>query len=160
MSIITVAVGIILVYLILSLIATSAQEVVASWFSLRSRTMGEALERMLGNESVKKDVDEVDLSILNKFTSNARYEKMRPELSWYHRIFGSNAKHPSYMTATAFASILLHVLDGSDIKKLQAAINDMNDGKLKEYLTDMLTDADNDLAALSLQSRTGSEAIG
>jgi hypothetical protein len=146
MSIITVAIGIILVYLILSLVATSAQEVVASWFSLRSRTMGEALERMLSNESVDEKVKEADLSLLNKFTAHARYDKMRPELSWYHRLFSSSAKHPSYMSATAFASILLHILDGSDVKKLQATIHDMNDGKLKQYLTDLLSEADNDLA--------------
>lgn len=145
MSILTTAIGLVLVYLILSLIATAAQEAVASWFSLRSNTLGYALERMLTNESTDEKVKELDKSVLEKFCSHARYQNMRPEKGWYHNLLMGSTKHPSYMSASTFASILLHVLDGSDIQDLKKTIDDMNDGKLKNYLLDLLNEAGTDL---------------
>ena len=52
MTILTVAIGLILTYLILSLIASSLQETIAGWLSLRSKFLGNALDNMLTKKRV------------------------------------------------------------------------------------------------------------
>ena len=146
MVIITTFIGLILVYLILSLLASSIQETFAGWFSLRAKTMGKALERMLTNGSYDNDANKLDKSILNAFENHSIYGNLMPERGWYHRLFG-NPTAPSYMTAKTFADIMLHTLDGTTGQKLESAINDMDDGRLKDYLQKSLADVNHDVAA-------------
>lgn len=142
MSIITTAIGLILVYLILSLIVSSMQEAIASWFSLRGKHLGHALDQMLTNEKTTEQGLELDKTLLNKFQNHPTYDNLVVSKQGKN---GGKTNHPSYMSAATFASILFHILDGSDIKKLTAAINTMEDGKLKKFLQDTLAEANNDL---------------
>lgn len=143
MSIITTAIGLILVYLILSLIVTSMQEAIASWFSLRGKHLGHAIDQMLTNEKTTEQGLELDKSLLEKFQNHPGYREL---------VVNKEAKgagktnHPSYMSATTFASILFHVLDGTDINSITASVNAMADGKLKTFLLESLAQANNDLA--------------
>ncbi|WP_367391286.1 hypothetical protein [Lewinella sp. LCG006] len=142
MSIITTAIGLILVYLILSLMVSAIQEALASWFSMRSKHFGHAIDQMLTNEKTTEGALELDKSILEKFQSHPSYGDMVQEKN---KQSTNHMAHPSYMSAATFSSILLHVLDGSDVKQLTATINAMEDGKLKKFLLDCLAETGNDL---------------
>lgn len=143
MSIITTAIGLILVYLILSLIVSAIQEALASWFSMRGKYFGHAIDQMLTNEKTTEGALELDKSMLEKFQSHPSYGDMVEDKNQQS---ANHMAHPSYMSAATFASILLHVLDGSDVKSLTATINAMEDGKLKKFLLDCLAETDNDLS--------------
>jgi len=142
MSIITTAIGLILVYLILSLMVSAIQEALASWFSMRGRHFGHAIDQMLTNEKTAEGALEVDKSILEKFQSHPSYGDLVVDKKSQS---ANNMSHPSYMSAATFSSILLHALDGKDVKSLTATINTMEDGKLKKFFLDCLAEAGNDL---------------
>lgn len=143
MSIITTAIGLILVYLILSLMVSAIQESLASWFSMRGKYFGHAIDQMLTNQKTTEGALELDKSILEKFQSHPSYGDMVEDKN---KQSAKHLAHPSYMSAATFSSILLHVLDGKDVDSLTATINSMADGKLKKFLLDCLAEAGNDLA--------------
>ena len=116
MSIITTAIGLILVYLILSLIASSLQEVLASWLKLRSKHLGHALEQMLTNEKTEEGTLELDKDFLEKFKGNHLFRDLIPDK---HRKKAGSTAYPSYMSAGVFANIILEVLDGKDLDQLK-----------------------------------------
>lgn len=138
MTILTVALGLILTYLILSLIASSLQETISSWLSLRSKFLGQALDNMLTNKSTENNVLQLDKSLLDGFMNHVQFQSLKK---------GEFQQLPSYVSPKTFASILIQLLDGSDVKTLQASINDMNDGSLKTFLLSSLAEVGNDLAA-------------
>jgi hypothetical protein len=76
MSIITTALGLILVYLILSLIVSAAQEVIASWMSLRAKHLKQALEKMLTNEKEEGKVLQLDKSLLERFENHTHFNNL------------------------------------------------------------------------------------
>lgn len=144
MSIITTAIGLILVYLILSLIISSLQETIANWFSLRGKHLGHALDQMLTNEKTTEGSLELDKSLLEKFQSHPSYR----DLVINKRAKGAGkSNHPSYMNAATFSAILMHILDASDIKSISAAVDKMEEGQLKSFLLDSLDEAGKDLSA-------------
>lgn len=142
MSIITTAIGLILVYLILSLMVSAIQEALASWFSMRGKHLGHAIDQMLTNEKTTEGTLELDKSILEKFQNHPSYGDM---VQGKNKQSANHMAHPSYMSATTFSSILIHIFDGKDIKSLTASINAMADGKLKKFLLDCLAETNNDL---------------
>jgi hypothetical protein len=143
MSIITTALGLILVYLILSLIVSAAQEVIASWMSLRAKHLKQALEKMLTNEKEEGKVLQLDKSLLERFENHTHFNNLsevKPGKAGKHQ-------YPSYMSASTFATIFLHALDGKDIKSIEESVQKMENGRLKKYLLDLLEDANKDLAS-------------
>ncbi len=132
MTILTVAIGMILVYLILSLVSSAVQESIASWLTLRGKFMWRALENMLAEEAGEKSKDHQ--SLLKKFKTHNRYQSLC-----------SGKDHPSYLKPQTFSKILLHVLNGDDIKSATSSVDELPDGKLKNSLLDALSTAGGDL---------------
>jgi len=146
MSLITTALGLVLIFLVLSLLASSVQEVIASWFSLRGRTFGEALERLLTNVEVKEGQEPVfDDSLLKAFRKHNIFRQFLPQKGWYHYSQIGDDKNPSYLSASTFSQILFHVMKVKDFDSLEKYVNDMNEGELKTYLLDLIDDSDRDV---------------
>jgi len=145
---ITTAIGLILVFLMLSLLVTSIQEVLAGWFSMRGKMLEHALEKMLTNKSLEGKEIEVEKILFHRFQGHNWYKDLKPKRTWDKVI---QTRAPDYLSPSAFAIILLHVLDGNDSEKLAKNINALPKGNLKAFLTDTLKDVNHDIAAFRLK---------
>lgn len=132
MTILSIVIGLVFVLLLLSLLATTIMELIASFFHLRGRNLLEALRNMLA----RSDASE---TILNDFKSNSLYRQLAQR---YGRN-GNSHQPPSYITADTFQSILFDIiLKGEGLDKLQAQINELPDDDLRNVLNQLLRDAD------------------
>ena len=111
MTILTVVVGIVFVLLLLSLLATTIMELLASFFHLRGRNLTKALRNMLASS------DEGE-QMLQSFKSNSLYKHLSQQYS------RTSQGPPSYMDSTTFQSILFDIiLKGEGVDKLKEKID-------------------------------------
>ena len=130
MTILTVVVGIVFVLLLLSLLATTIMELLASFFHLRGRNLTKALRNMLASS------DEGE-QMLQSFKSNSLYKHLSQQYS------RTSQGPPSYMDSTTFQSILFDIiLKGEGVDKLKEKIDTLPDEDLKNVLNQLLRDAD------------------
>lgn len=146
MQILTIALGLILLYLILSLITTAIQESLSSWLALRGKYMWSAVHRMLSSSS-DYSPDAVDNQLVKDFEAHAHYKNL-----CYGA--GKEGRHPSYLKAETFASILMSILDGNDIKKLKSGVAGMKDGGPKRFLEHLISESNDDLTAFRTRIET------
>lgn len=133
MTILTVVIGIVFVLLLLSLLATTIMELLASFFHLRGRNLTKALRNMLAST----DTDE---KLLGEFKSNSLYKHLSQQYS------RTTQGPPSYMDSNTFQSILFDIiLKGEGVEKLKEKIDTLPDEDLSNVLNQLLRDADNEL---------------
>ncbi|HMQ47222.1 MAG TPA: hypothetical protein PKA00_07235 [Saprospiraceae bacterium] len=132
MGMLQVVIGLIFVLLLLSLLATTIMELIASLFGLRGQNLEKALKNMLASSDVEQ-------KILQAFQSNALYKQLSFQ-------YGKNRQAPSYLSSDSFQSILLDVIaKGEGLDNLKAQIQDLPDDDLKKVLNQFLDEADNKL---------------
>ena len=160
MSFINVIIGLILLFTLLSLLASSIQETIAGWFSLRGRMLDYALQRMLaqgdadyaapGNTATSTDKAASSAytksNLYEAFRQHAWFQDIKPCHSWHQKLFG-DAGTPSYLDGKTFTSILLHVIEGKKEGQLKASLQNLPNGRLKRFLLDTLEEVDNDMEA-------------
>ncbi len=133
MAILTVVIGIVFVLLLLSLLATTIMELLASFFHLRGRNLTKALHNMLASS----DKGEV---LLKDFKSNSLYKHLSQQYS------NNTQGPPSYMDSATFQSILFDIiLKEEGVEKLKEKIDTLPDEDLKKVLNQLLRDADHNL---------------
>lgn len=133
MTILTVVVGIVFVLLLLSLLATTIMELLASFFHLRGRNLTKALRNMLASSDESEQM-------LQSFKSNSLYKHLSQQYS------RTSQGPPSYMDSTTFQSILFDIiLKGEGVDKLKEKIDTLPDEDLKNVLNQLLRDADHEL---------------
>ncbi|WP_367390372.1 hypothetical protein [Lewinella sp. LCG006] len=133
MAILTVVIGIVFVLLLLSLLATTIMELLASFFHLRGRNLTKALHNMLASS----DKGEV---LLKDFKNNSLYKHLSQQYS------NNTQGPPSYMDSTTFQSILFDIILKEDgVEKLKDKIDTLPDEDLKKVLNQLLRDADHNL---------------
>jgi hypothetical protein len=121
LQLIQVIVGIVFIYLLLSLLVTTIQEIVASFLDLRSRELERGIKRMLDDEHQ---------GVLSEKFFNSNLIKYLSE----------NAKSkPSYLSAKEFSTALTEILSHlSDVKSYEDSIYDgikkLPDGDTKALL--------------------------
>lgn len=159
-----VAIGLILLYLLLALMVTTAQELVAGMFRLRAKHLFEVIEGMLrGNQDAsspeaKQATELVQKLYAHPLITNLVNQKLtlkdgKPPL------LGGGL--PSYIPSQTFALALLDVLRGKSaapagatalLANARETITKLEDGELKRTLTLLLDDvsvqADSALAKL------------
>ncbi len=140
MQILTVVTGIVFVLLLLSLLATTLMELIASFFSLRGRNLVKALRNMLASD----DQNEI---LLEDFRRNSLYLHLTEQ---YGR--RSRADAPSYMAAETFQSILFDiVLKGAPIGDLENRIENLPDKDLRNVLQLLLRESGGQLDVFKLE---------
>lgn len=133
MAILTVVTGIVFVLLLLSLLATTIMELLASFFHLRGRNLTKALHNMLASS----DKGEV---MLKEFKNNSLYKHLSQQYS------NNTQGPPSYMDSATFQSILFDIiLKEEGVEKLKEKIDNLPDEDLKKVLHQLLRDADHNL---------------
>lgn len=142
MQILSVVFGIIFVLLLLSLLATTLMELIASFFSLRGRNLIKALRNMLASS----DENEI---VLESFRQNSLYRHLTEQYGRRNR-----AEAPSYMTAETFQSILFDVvLNGAPITDLKQKIDQLPDQDLKNVLNQLLRESGGQLDLFRVEVR-------
>lgn len=133
MSILTVVIGIVFVLLLLSLLATTIMELLASFFHLRGRNLTKALRNMLASTDDGEQ-------LLGEFKSNSLYKHLSQQYS------RTTQGPPSYIDSGTFQSILFDIiLKGEGVEQLKEKIETLPDQDLKNVLNQLLRDADNEL---------------
>jgi hypothetical protein len=121
LQLIQVIVGVIFIYLLLSLLVTAIQEILAALFDLRSRELEKAIKKMLDDENQP---------VLAEKFYNSKVIKCLSE----------NAKSkPSYLSSWEFSTALTEILSHlSDVKSYEDSIYDgikkLPDGDTKSLL--------------------------
>lgn len=140
MQILTVVTGIVFVLLLLSLLATTLMELIASFFSLRGRNLIKALRNMLAND----DQNEI---LLDDFRRNSLYLHLTEQ---YGR--RSRADAPSYMAAETFQSILFDIiLKDAPVAELGSRIESLPDKDLRNVLKQLLRESGGELDIFKLE---------
>jgi hypothetical protein len=101
-DVIEIALGLIIVFVLFSLLVSAANEVLVGLMGSRSKTLWHGVERMLGSGVAKQVFD------------HALIRSVTPPSSWSRsseKVFGAGSRRgPSYLEARTFATALLDVL--------------------------------------------------
>lgn len=126
-----VAIGLMLMYLLLSLLCTVVNEIVAQMVGLRSATLESGLAKLLDDPAVKQAFYDHGLIASAK---------------------AGSGRHPSYLSGTTFAMALLGSLDTAQplpgFADINTAVGQLGDSRIKDALQAHLTAAENDLTRL------------
>lgn len=129
-----VVIGLIFVLLLLSLLATTMMELVASAFSLRGKNLEKALRNMLAST-------DVDNQLVEAFKENALYRQLSYK-------YGKKRYSPSYLSDRSFQSILMDtILKGEGFEQLEEQLETLPDADLKDVLKQFLRESENDMEA-------------
>jgi hypothetical protein len=127
-----VVIGIVFVLLLLSLLATTIMELLASFFALRGKNLETALRNLLSSSDKSEE-------LFKAFKSNSLYRQLSQKS-------GKNRRSPSYLAADSFQSILFDViLKGEKIDQIVDKIETLPDDDLKNVLKQLLNDAEYEL---------------
>lgn len=127
-----VVIGLIFVLLLLSLLATTMMELVASAFSLRGKNLEKALRNMLAST-------DVDNQLVEAFKENALYRQLSYK-------YGKKRFSPSYLSDRSFQSILMDtILKGEGFEQLEDQLETLPDADLKDVLKQFLRESENDM---------------
>ncbi|MEQ8704249.1 MAG: hypothetical protein RIC19_10040 [Phaeodactylibacter sp.] len=136
-----VVIGLIFVLLLLSLLATTMMELVASAFSLRGRNLEKALRNMLAST-------EVDNQLVETFKGNALYKQLSYK-------YGKKRYSPSYLSDRSFQSILMDtILKGEGFEKIEEKLEQLPDADLKDVLRQFLRESEQDTEVFKGKVRT------
>ncbi|MBV6652533.1 MAG: hypothetical protein KI786_02185 [Mameliella sp.] len=136
-----VVIGLVFVLLLLSLLATTMMELIASAFSLRGRNLEKALRNMLAST-------EIDDQLVDAFKDNALYK----QLSYR---YGKKRYSPSYLSDRSFQSILMDtILKGEGFDRLEEKLEELPDADLKKVLKQFLRESEQDVEAFKGKVQT------
>ncbi len=167
-----VATGMVLIYLLYSLLATVLGELISSWLGLRSRGLRKAIGRMLNDQEVTRHGG----SLLSRL-SNASTRLLSGRVAGFEQTFAGkfcnypaikymaerNRKWfsppmPSYLTKETFAQTLVHLFRGkgagsTDVERIDFCLK-FNTLRIEpetlSYLRNVLADAKGSLDAFTL----------
>ncbi|MBK8491028.1 MAG: hypothetical protein IPL49_09095 [Saprospirales bacterium] len=127
-----IVVGLVLVFLLYSLFATTILELLASFLAFRGKNLEKALRNMLDGDNT---------GLFQEFKESPMYQQLAG------RFIGKSSP-PSYLTSEKFRSILFHVIgknqDGNEVENW---IDRMPDSPLKSVLQQLKEDAQHDKEA-------------
>ena len=133
-TVLEVAIGMIFVYLLLSLLCSAVSEYIVAWFNFRARDLRKGIELLL-NDTAGGGQDLADRLY--------RHGLIRP-------LYRDAKKLPSYIPARTFALALWNMAGGgpgggtADLTKIKAVIDQVPNKELKEALTTLIDEANGD----------------
>jgi hypothetical protein len=157
---IDVAIGLILMYLLLSLIVTVINEIIATAVDLRAANLKDALTDILDNDTLRRDFyDHGLVASLNQAIDKTKgpLAKFIAFITWVYRSIlrkppTNNDPHVSYLSSRTFALALLGSLDKTNpvpaFGEAKDAIEKLPDSNVRDVLLAHLATADNDFGKL------------
>lgn len=114
-----VVIGLVFIYLLYSLLATTVQEIISSWFSFRAKILERAIIRMLEDEN---NYSLRIRSIFDLFTNSGSGGKKSSfsEIFYRHpliKFLGENKRNskPAYIDKQTFSKVIIDLLRGEDV---------------------------------------------
>jgi hypothetical protein len=154
---IDVAIGLILMYLLLSLIVTVVNEIIATAVDLRAANLKDALADIIDNDKLRADFyDNGLVASLNKAVDETKGWFGRI-VAWIYNLIArtsatNNDPHVSYLSSKTFALALLGSLDTPQplpaIADAKNAIESLPDSNIRDVLLAHLATADDDFGKL------------
>jgi hypothetical protein len=147
-----IIIGIIFIFLLLSLLATTINELLASWRNWRGHYLDEGLRKLLEFNN--------DDQPYNQFVSNPLYQQLEK-----HKLFMRVSRAPSYLQNSTFSSILFTVLreKHKNSLTLDDFINALpDDSRLRSTLEDVESKGNevaNTLKAFLVKAKNKEEAF-
>jgi len=135
-TVLDVAIGLIFVYLLLAIICTSLNEWISSAFSLRAKNLALGIRQLLDNQPKPVSGDPA------KATSNTDW--LISEFYAHPLMTGMRKgdKHPSYVSARAFATTLMDIISGPEAQltyeNFKAGFDKLPDGDVKKVLSSLM----------------------
>jgi len=143
-KILGIAIGLILVYLLLSMFITILNEIISSMFQLRARELWLSINNLLHDNAASGFADKFyEHPIIESFSNKVMK-------------FKNKRRKPSYIGSDTFVKVLLDTLrtkDGKDLVEaetittatIHGLIEDLPAGRLKSTLATLWADAENDI---------------
>ncbi len=179
-AVVEVAIGLIFIYLLYSLLATTIQEFIATLFSYRARMLEKGLEQMLDGKSFSYYWWDRLWNYINRSNKTKETSKFHKKKSLFtnliscHPLYirsGENSSilkndKPSYLSADVFSDILIDVLKpngdipallkdiAASVKVKAANENDPLNSDLEKILTLYIEQANGDLQRFKLLIET------
>lgn len=136
-----ILIGLSFTYLVLSLLASEIQELIATVLQWRSKHLRNSIVDLLENqtkESSNNSFDETN-SLVTKFYQNYLIESLNQKSKGRTKLEG-----PTYIPSRVFAAVLLEILssenrlDPSNLEEIEQAIEQLKNEKLKNNLLGLL----------------------
>jgi hypothetical protein len=154
---IDVAIGLILMYLLLSLIVTVINEIIAAGADLRAANLKDALTDILDNNTLRQDFyDHGLVASLNKAVEETK-GWFGTIVAWVCKLIAcppatNNDPHVSYLSSKTFALALLGSLDTTkpvpEFDDAKTAIQNLPDSNIRDVLLAHLATAEGDFGKL------------
>jgi hypothetical protein len=129
-ALIETGIGLMLMFLVLSLFATAIIESISQFFALRARNLKRAVEALLSGQTTKTaDGEEPLATAFANHPLSKIADSMEVARSW----FGSSKHGPSHIDKESFLSTLRAVASGA--QSLSDAIDKLPDGDVKKALS-------------------------
>lgn len=138
-GVLDVVIGLVFIYLLYSLLATILQEMIASWFSFRSKNLERAIVRMLEDKSFSTSWFSGITGLFRKSGSSSRAGGVSREF-YDHPLIkflaeSNNRSMPSYIKRETFSKVVVDLLHGEATKPgedlrplIQKALDDSRTG--------------------------------
>jgi hypothetical protein len=134
-----VAIGLMFIYLVLSLVVTAVNELIAQVTSLRARTLAKALPQIVDNAALLGNV--LNHGMVNGGASVSKGKAVNP---------GVTTIGASYLPSKNFATAVLASLDPNSpvpgIAAVSQAVNNLPDSNIRDVLQSALAHAGGDIA--------------
>ena len=155
-TILDVAIGLAVMYLMFSLVATTINEMVATVTALRSKYLGSAIEAIIDHPPLKLAFYDSGIIAAVQAAVNSRSNAgVRAALKSIARVQGAANRHPAYIASDDFALALINSLDPSKplpvFSDVQQSVEHMPDCNIRDVLLAQIVAANGDLDKL----RTG-----
>lgn len=146
LKILEIAIGLIFIFLLLSLLATAINEFIMRFLYSRGKNLKRAIARML------EDSDK-DEKLINDFYKHPLIEKFTNPSKWNYLL---KLNKPSYLTSNSFSKVLLEVLGEKnemnvDVQSIKEKINELfpqEDSSTRQLLLNYIDDANGNLEKL------------
>src|SRR5258706_5954244 len=109
-TVLDVAIGLIFVYLLLSIICTAANEWLAALTKTRAKFLEKGLKQLLANQPTKADATPDGL--INEFYKHPLVTGMMKD-----------GKHPTYLSSRSFVSVVINLLTAHSAVNDEAALD-------------------------------------
>ncbi|MEO1258023.1 MAG: hypothetical protein AAFZ15_04470 [Bacteroidota bacterium] len=137
MALLEVILGMMFIYMVLSLLGTTVNELLSSWRGWRGHFLEEGLKRLLTFED--------NPAVFKKFTNNEFYKQLRQ-----HKTPLRVSRAPEWLSSKNFVNILVNTLKNSDtvVEKADEIIADLpKDSKLRKLLEQFKSEGTEDIEA-------------
>jgi hypothetical protein len=154
-TILDVAIGLAVMYLMFSLVATTINEMVATVAALRSKQLCSAIEAIIDHPPLKSAFYDSGIIAGIQAAVSSRNKGVRAAVKSAAGVQGAVNRHPAYIASDNFALALLNSLDPAKplpvFADVQQAVQDMPDCNIRDVLLAEIGLAKGDLDKL----RTG-----